>query len=723
MNETKESFRRTDTVFAEQENKFEIEVVDENGIPQDEVKRLDLLNMKANDMVNWTVSDEDKETVLFSKDCSITEKVSSIIPKKLSGEYYYALQASVAGRKDQIDELRIKGYCEPKVLKTSIESDAEGDLCFGHIITVLSEAEGVNGNNIKVEIFNEKEICVANLDTKCHEGDIRREGFDTLGWHSKCKEPGCQEEPEEYLFRVRIKDRQEYMKDAVGNLDVFEFTIKNKDDKPATTVDNKMIAIINADQTNLSPEPEQVGVLALESAWVEADYIVTNDKVHSIEKDYWILKDGNGNDSHWVKSEYREIVTDENIKDEKNARRKTIKEIIKNNKYKPWILPVMLPGMESFCFTAWFKVIIPFEKASIRITDINKRKDKNEKEIKYTFDNMNKTGGEKDELFPLTFISQMNPYKDQVQYFDKFQLLVEYSVDDSSWIHMDIICFELYLTWQEPINLPNIIPETLLRYACEYASNCTEEEEIVEKVFVSFNQKEKDGVPRIYRVRDGEKRPEGNTFYLDENLRDRSNRKETGIGYWRDSSEKGTGFDTGATGQIESAMFLLNEGTGRCGEWKDLFITVLWIHGIDSCEKIAICTDLGIYYGLDYDKPSPTKNTNYGSVEFAVKNALIISYDFNTKTYGIHGTSFGQGNSKAQPTFLDHTWCYYCSENSGVKKFYDPSYAIDSEATINDYCIKSLSNIHTYRIGVSQSDEFKDINIHDYIYANKPLFK
>lgn len=741
VNDTKERFQQTETVFAERENQFEIEVVDDYGELQDKDQRAELLNMKEGDQICWTVSDEDKETVLFSKESPVTDQFSYTISKKLSGEYYYALQASVTGRKDQVDELRIKGYCEPKVLKTSIESDADGDLCFGHIITVLSEAEGVNGNNIKVEIYNEIEICVANLDTKCREGDIRREGFDTMGWHSKCKEPGNQEEKEEYTFTVRIKDREEYVKDAAGNLDVFEFTIKNKDDAPATTVDNNMIAIVDADQTNLSPEPEQVGVLVLESALVNTSYTVTNDEVNDKNIDHWILKDGNGKKCHWAKSEYREAITKQNIDDEKDEERKRIKENIINNGYKPNPLPVMLPSTKKLKITAWFKVIIPFEVVSIRLTDINKKKDRNEQEVKYIFDPIDKSGGKKDELFKLEFECE-SPYKNQVQHFEKFQLLPEYKLDGEPWIPMEMICFELYITWKNPTNLSKEIPESLLRFGCEYASNCSTEEEIVEKAFFSFNQKGEDGVPRIYRVREGKIRPNNQKKYLERNFPKDEEDIKRGMGYWRGISTQEASVKSGTndfynmeknikyprtSGNdiVESGKFLLKYGEARCGEWTHLFICALYVHGISGCECIHILTDQGREnYNKENDTTYQKSEDHIDGVHsflFAVKNAKLSNVSAGTEkdnpTHSIYNNykSLAQGNSNAHPTFLDHIWCYYKSGN----KFYDASYAVSCESVINVYCVEFLNNLSYEKEGEYHLTENE---IHKYVFSNIMLF-
>ena len=716
VSKAKELTRGKATVFAESEAVFELNGHSDNPTIEESDKKniFKIQNWTGKETVKWNLLDENKEKILSTKECTTLEKFILTIPKKLSGNYSYYLRTEPIASY-QFDGIYINGFCEPKILSTNIESDADGELCFGNIITVKSEAEGLNGNNIKVEIYNEKDICVANLDTKCHEGDIRREGFDTLGWQSKSKdlESKSNKEPKEYKFKVRIKNGNEYVTNSKNNLDVFEFKIKNKTVTPKAAVENNMIAKINDDKDKLTVEPQVTGVVVLESVLVDTDYTVTNDYVKNKKQDHWLWKDGNGKDCHWAKAEYREIIKKEDLKAEKNKVRKKIKKKIIGNNSKPTIIPVALPSIKPFKIDAWFKIIIPVDSVAIRLTDINMKKFRNIKDVKYEFDPKTKSGGKKDELFKLSFTSNVNPYYDQVQYFTNFQLFPEYSLDGETWTPMEIIFFELYIVWKEPINFSGKnIQETILRFACEHNIDNMKEEEIVDGAFASFNRREADGIPRVYRVREKlnhSNRPNGEQYlkkiFVDINY-------ETGMGYWRGASTAKDKFKSIGGRKDE---VLLEYGEARCGEWKNLFLNVLNVHGIDTCESIAICTDQAkeeAIIFMTYIYKTESKDSEIKSQKFAVKDyAYLMDYKNNVLMQnGLK--SIGQGNSDAEPTFMDHVWCYY----SKSSKFYDPSYAINCISSLNTYCKDNITSVY---VKVKKKDDVKENNIQDYIWADK----
>jgi hypothetical protein len=446
-----------------------------------------------------------------------------------------------------------------------------------------------------------------------------------------------------------------------------------------------------SEPTNLTPlkvgkpdkSPDKMGIISLQKIKVTTDFDVCNDGVLDDNdfKNFWILEDA-GKYYHWL------------------SNRKN-----KDDGAKPITLPITLSSNKYFEFIATFKTIIPVDNLKIRVRD---------KDNKYAFKIQPSTKTAKNVEFDILFKSNNVPYDKTAKYLPNFELIVDCSTDEKTWIPLGSAFFCLYISQSKPLyadfeitnaetmkiqfnGKPNIC-ETLLWLGSSQANNLPEtatEAEMIDRIFQKFR------TLKVVRRREG-------TSLV------KPNWSGVGLGYWRNNSAAKGSFQRGL-------RILLRDGEARCGEWTTFFVHILLAQGLSvGNDTIGICTEVGFTktrYFPNYTETSPKYKPVPIPYQFAVKNAIHSDPNDPKKTTG---DSAGQGNPTAEPLFIDHFWFYYTKG----KQFYDASYgkfAKPADSNLKKYCNDNLNSVFTI-------DELKNLgkiettNLHEYVRATKKLF-
>ncbi len=449
---------------------------------------------------------------------------------------------------------------------------------------------------------------------------------------------------------------------------------------------------ITDEPTNLTPlkvgkpekSPDKMGFISMQKIKVTTEFDVCNDGVlnDSDFKNFWILEDA-GKYYHWLSTR-------------KN----------KEDELKPTTLPITIASNKYFEFIATFKTILPVDNLKIRVRD---------KDNQYTFRIQPSTKTAKNIEFDILFKSENIPYEKMAKYFPNFELIVDCSTDETTWIPLGSVFFCLYITKEKSLyadfetrsaetmkiqfnGKPNIC-ETLLWLGSSQANNLlpdASESEVIDSIFKKFS------TLKVVRRREG-------TGLVQPNW------SNVGLGYWRNNSS--------ATGSFTRGLrSLLRDGEARCGEWTTFFVHILLTQGLAvGQDTIGICTEYGYTLPQRYFpnyietsrnyKPSPTP------LQFAVKNA-IHSDPSNPRI--TTGDSAGQGNPQAEPLFIDHFWFYYTRGN----QFYDASYgkaSTSADSNLQKYCADNLNSVFTIDEARGLG-KIETTNLHEYVRATKNLF-
>lgn len=165
--------------------------------------------------VVWMSESMDRLSVLTKKESASGFRF--VIAKKYCGNYYYYIEASLSGKRDKDHNagLYVKGWCEPRIVDSrwSKESGAEDvrktyDFSYGHIIHLHLDTEGLNGDSLKVEVYQVVEggrglnddKFIAAYNAKVIDGQVNLKMGNTYQWYGKIGRPKAKEE-----FYVKVK--------------------------------------------------------------------------------------------------------------------------------------------------------------------------------------------------------------------------------------------------------------------------------------------------------------------------------------------------------------------------------------------------------------------------------------------------------------------------------------------------------------------------------------
>lgn len=636
----------------------EVESPDETLLVADSENTFRVMEWNSPD-INWTLRNHEKDivaTVTKGKD----EQIAISIDKKTSGDYRYYLCAGTLSE----EAVCIGGYCEPKITNASWKSTGGGGaLIPGEDMEITLETEGLNGNFLELEIYDEQKNELLKTLEECIEGDVKSEipAFDTKGWGVEVfsVRSGNPEDNVELTVKAKNKTTGKYIEDSGGSEEILKLKIKNEKMPVVHPQRNQMLLKVKDNPDNPDEiDPLDAGIIKVTKIEVDTLYEICGDKVEDFEdyEYFWILED-KGKYYHW-------------LSEPKNS--------MDRNKPKP--TPVTLHSNQEFKFTATFEVLYPVDIGSLTIRVNRKDKDE-EKEDRYHFEAQTQVSGKKNkgDEFEITFTSNL-PYKDTVRYFKTYDLFFEYSFDEVDWIPMRTVKFRLYITWKKPLwklfeiqdgsqsktmkitskytnqGEKDCILETLLWLACQpnvknlgkvHGGQADNEEHILDEIFRDFDDL------KVIRARENDFQAEG-------------------MGYWR-----------GITiARLEKAVppdfflreHLLRQGEARCPQWSQLLRHVALCHQIE----LKIASIRTVKAKIPFDKGS---DTQFCRTVFLVKSTAGWSFDTNDPKIApmeldANGNK-AQGNTAPLHFFWDHVFTAF--EKDGQFKYYDPSYGIRGE--------------------------------------------
>ncbi|MCX8523068.1 OmpA family protein [Chryseobacterium formosus] len=218
------------TIVAEQDVYFQVEEWLPNTTAEDKKKP-----------VIWMRQTNDRKIILFQSPSTTGYKF--YMQKKFCGSYNFYVEASFSGQRDFKNNvgLYVKGWCEPKIItsKWSYQKDSPSiknnkkaqHISYGHIVHLNLQTEGLNGNNLIIELWNQqyakadKQICVYT-DVQVIDGEVNLKIQNTYAWMAHVDNIQNLEE-----FYIKVKDQAsgKYIKDNLGDdLHAIYLNVKNK---------------------------------------------------------------------------------------------------------------------------------------------------------------------------------------------------------------------------------------------------------------------------------------------------------------------------------------------------------------------------------------------------------------------------------------------------------------------------------------------------------------
>jgi len=175
----------------------------------------------------WMVMDKDRKEIIHRLQCMTDKYFTFKISKALSGYPYY-IEASMSGKPDSgFTGLVLAGYCDPLIVSSSWSKTRGGSnikntddnnygLCYGEEVHFHADTEGINGEIVTLEVYNEmwngdyKMRTLYNVEVT--DGQINVKISNTSEWKSSIKQIQDNEE-----FYVKIKRKNgTYLKDKNG---------------------------------------------------------------------------------------------------------------------------------------------------------------------------------------------------------------------------------------------------------------------------------------------------------------------------------------------------------------------------------------------------------------------------------------------------------------------------------------------------------------------------
>ncbi|MDH7464195.1 OmpA family protein [Chitinophagaceae bacterium 26-R-25] len=191
--------------------------------------------------ITWIRETEDRRIILNQMPIPATSQYGIKLSKKLCGNYLYFIEASLEGKPYYNDAkgLYVQGYCPPKIVssKWCIKNDGEDvrktyTFCYGHVIYLGLETEGMNGENVVIDVYrrvqhgggakDDQKICTYT-DVLVIDGEINLKIGNTYQWYGKIKKPGSKEE-----FYVKVKAHGKYIDDGKDIIHARYLQIKNE---------------------------------------------------------------------------------------------------------------------------------------------------------------------------------------------------------------------------------------------------------------------------------------------------------------------------------------------------------------------------------------------------------------------------------------------------------------------------------------------------------------
>lgn len=165
------------------------------------------------------------------------------IARKYCGIYHYYIEASLSGKRDFTNNagLYVKGWCEPRIISSKWSTQRGGKsiknnnktqyISYGHIVYLNLITEGLNGNKLIVEIWNQQyakkdKAIFVFTDVQVIDGEVNLKIENTYAWMAHVANI---QNVEEFYIKVKDQASNTYIKDNLGDdLHAIYLNIKNK---------------------------------------------------------------------------------------------------------------------------------------------------------------------------------------------------------------------------------------------------------------------------------------------------------------------------------------------------------------------------------------------------------------------------------------------------------------------------------------------------------------
>ncbi|MGU3375981.1 hypothetical protein [Chryseobacterium sp. M5A1_1a] len=190
--------------------------------------------------ITWLCFSQDKKQQLDIRQLEPKDSYIIKIPLKLAGSYRYYVEASFSGKKDPKKDtgLYVYGTTAKKVVTSKWCAKPDGEdirkssFSYGHLVYLGLETEGMNGDQITVEVYRrvpggggakDDQYITAYTQVQIIDGEVSLKMGNTFQWYGKIKKPSPTEE-----FYVKVKDASgKYISDGKDRLHARYLRIKN----------------------------------------------------------------------------------------------------------------------------------------------------------------------------------------------------------------------------------------------------------------------------------------------------------------------------------------------------------------------------------------------------------------------------------------------------------------------------------------------------------------
>lgn len=208
------------------------------------------------EVVEWlpgTTDEDKKKEIIWIRQTNDRKVIINQLPssggykfkiaKQFCGNYHYYIEASFSGKRDFKNNvgLYVKGWCEPKIITSKWSTQKGGKsiknnkkieyISYGHIIYLNLTTEGLNGNKLIIELWNQQ---YAKKDKAIHiytdvdviDGEVNLKIENTFAWMAYVENI---QNVEEFYIKVKDQSSNTYIKDNMGDdLHAIYLNVKNK---------------------------------------------------------------------------------------------------------------------------------------------------------------------------------------------------------------------------------------------------------------------------------------------------------------------------------------------------------------------------------------------------------------------------------------------------------------------------------------------------------------
>ncbi|MBV8328772.1 OmpA family protein [Chryseobacterium sp.] len=248
------------------------------------------VHFEVEDWLPGTTAEDKKKELIWMQQTSSRQRIlvqrpsktgyDFLIEKQYCGSYHYYIEASLSGKRDKnITGLFVRGICDPTIVsskwttqpgsKTSIKNNKKNQyISYGHLVYLNLITEGLNGNNLSIELWNRQtarkdKLVFTYLDVQVIDGEVNLKIENTYTWMAFVDNI---QNVEEFYIKVKDPVSKTYIKDRLGDdLHGIYLNVKNKVASTNTSVSKNQTPtkVYKPDVSNVRYEPckfEQINI-------------------------------------------------------------------------------------------------------------------------------------------------------------------------------------------------------------------------------------------------------------------------------------------------------------------------------------------------------------------------------------------------------------------------------------------------------------------------------